>query len=107
MCRSGLSAQIKEERLMLVPVTADGFRDTVVALRSLDGSKVVNFHTFSLTEDHCVLLLLSKIGRNMLEDAVREQLQSLGIRDQGVLQLRSCRRDQSGESSPLNPHFIV
>jgi hypothetical protein len=32
---------------MLVPKTADGLQATVTALRSLDGSKGVSFHTFS------------------------------------------------------------
>ena len=82
LCPSGLSAQIKGERLMLVPVTADGFRATVTALRSLDGSKGVSFHTFSLPEDRCVRLLVRNLGRHMPEDAVREELESLGIRVQ-------------------------
>jgi hypothetical protein len=47
-CPSGVSAQIKGEKLMLVPRTAEGFRAAVSALRSLDGSKSVSFHTFSL-----------------------------------------------------------
>jgi hypothetical protein len=51
LCPSGLSAQMKGERLMLVPKTGNGFRATVSALRSLDGSKGVSFHTFSLPED--------------------------------------------------------
>ena len=47
LCPSSLSAQMKGEKLMIVPGTADGFRATVGALRSLDGSKGVTFHTFS------------------------------------------------------------
>ena len=43
----------------------------------------------------------------MPEDAVREDLESLGIRVQGVLQLRSGRRDRTAEAHPLTPHFIV
>ena len=46
-CQIGLSAQVKRERLMLVPRTPDEFRATVKALRSLDRSKGVSFHTFS------------------------------------------------------------
>jgi hypothetical protein len=53
-CPCGLSAQMKGERLMLVPKTAHGFRPTVRALRSLDGSNGVSFHTFPLPEDRCV-----------------------------------------------------
>ena len=54
---TSLSAQMKGERLMIVPGTADGFRATISALRSLDGSKGVSFHTFSLPEDRCVRLI--------------------------------------------------
>ena len=65
-CHKGLSAQIKGERLMLVQRLADGFRATVSAMRSLDGSKGVGFHTFSLAEDRC-LRLLSKNLRTSSE----------------------------------------
>jgi hypothetical protein len=105
---SGLSAQIKGEKLMLVLQTADGFRATVTTLRSLDGSKGVSFHTFSLPEDRCVHLLVKNLGRLMPEDVVREKLENLGIRVQGVLQHRSGRRDQeAAKTRPLTPHFIV
>jgi hypothetical protein len=46
-CPGGLTAQLKGENLMVVPSTADGFRDVVSALRSLDGGEGVSFHTFS------------------------------------------------------------
>ena len=36
--KDGLLAQIKGEKLVVVPRTADGFRATVSAVRSLDGS---------------------------------------------------------------------
>jgi hypothetical protein len=39
-CPCSLTAQLKTEKLMLVPSTADGFRATVSALRSLDAWKV-------------------------------------------------------------------
>jgi hypothetical protein len=39
-CPSGLTAQLKAQKLMVVPSTADGFRTTVSALRSLDGGRV-------------------------------------------------------------------
>jgi len=64
LCPSGLFAQIKGERLMLVPATAAGFRTTVTALRSLDASRGVSFHTFSLPEDRCVRLLVRNLGRH-------------------------------------------
>ena len=107
LCPSRLSAQVKGERLMLVPATAAGFRAAVTALRSLDAGRGVSFHTFSLPEDRCVRLLVKNLGRHMPEDAVREELESLGICVQGVLQLRSGRRDQTTEARPLTPHFIV
>jgi hypothetical protein len=56
---------MKGEKLMIVPGTADGFRATVSALRSLDGSKGVTFHIFSLPEDRCVRLLVKNLGRQM------------------------------------------
>jgi hypothetical protein len=36
----GLTAQLKAEKLMVVPSTADGFRATVSALSSLDEGRV-------------------------------------------------------------------
>jgi hypothetical protein len=57
----GLSAQMKGERLMLLPKTADGLRATVSALQSLDVSKGVSFHMFSLPEDRSVRLLLKNL----------------------------------------------
>ena len=78
---------------MLVPRTVDGFRATVTALRSIDGSKCVSFHAFSLPEDRCVHLLVKKLGSQMAEDVVLEELENLGICVQGVLQLRSRRSD--------------
>jgi excinuclease UvrABC nuclease subunit len=59
---SKLVSQMKGEILMLVPETADGFRATIAALRSLDTSEGVSFHTFSLPEDRCVCLLLKNFG---------------------------------------------
>jgi hypothetical protein len=93
---------------MLVPQTVDGFRATVSALRSLDGSKGVSFHTFCIPEDRCVRLLVKNLGRHMPEDVVCKELESLGICVQGVLQLRSGRRDhETSKAHPLTPHFIV
>jgi hypothetical protein len=48
---SKLLAQMKGEILMRVSETADGFRATIGALRSLREGKGVSFHTFSLPED--------------------------------------------------------
>ena len=70
-CPSGLTAQVKGEKLMLVPETADGFRAAVTALRSLDGGRVVSFHTFSLPEDRSVRLRVKNLGKSMPERAVK------------------------------------
>jgi hypothetical protein len=73
-------AQLKAEGLVVVSVTADGFRAAVTALRFLDGKCGVNFHTNSLPEDRCVRLLIKNLGNRMPESVVREELGSLGIR---------------------------
>jgi hypothetical protein len=44
-CPGDLMAQLKGKKLMVVPSTADRFRATVIALRSLDGGEGVSFHT--------------------------------------------------------------
>ena len=106
--QSNLTAQIKAERLLLVPVTADGFRATVAALRSLDSSRGVSFHTFFLPEDRGVRLLVKDFGKTMTESVVHEEMAALSISVQGLMQLRSGRRSQNGaQDRPLTPHFIV
>jgi len=75
----------KRKRLMLVPQTTDAFRNRVSALQSLDGSKGVSFHTFSLPEDHCVHLLVKNLGRQMPEGIIREEMEILGICIHGIL----------------------
>ena len=93
---------------MVVQSTADGFRDAVSALRSLDGKEGVSFHTFTLPEDRCVRLLVKNLGRSMPESVVRDELEFLNIRVQGVTQLRSGRRDQDpAKDRPPTPHFII
>jgi len=93
---------------MVVPSTADGFRDAVSSLRSLDGKDGVNFHTFTLPEDRCARLLVKNQGRGMPESVVREERESLNICVQGVTQLRSGRRDRDPyKDRPPTPHFIV
>jgi hypothetical protein len=54
----------------------------------------VNFHTFTLAEDCCGRLLLKNLGRVIPESFVREELESLNILVQDVMQLRHGRRDQ-------------
>jgi hypothetical protein len=79
---------------MVVPATVDEFRDMVSALRSLDRREGVSLHTFTLPEDRCVRLLVKNLGRVMPESDIREELESLNIRVQRVMQLRSGHRDQ-------------
>jgi hypothetical protein len=106
-CLSDLTAQLKAEKLMVVPSTADGFRATVSALRSLEGGEGVSFHTFSLPENRCVRLLVKNFGQGMPENAVRKELESPNIQVQGVMQLRSGRRDQDpAKDRPPTLHFI-
>jgi len=93
---------------MVVPSTADGFRATVNAMRSLDPREGVSFHTFTLPEDSCVRLLVKNLDRGMPESVVLEKLKSLNIRVQGVTQLRSGHRDQdTAKDRPPTPQFIV
>jgi hypothetical protein len=65
--------KLKAEKL-IVPRTPDDFRATVSALRPVDGSKGVSSHTFSLSEDRKVRLLIKNFGRQILESVVREEL---------------------------------
>ena len=63
----------------MIPATADGFRGAVNALRALNIESGVSFHTYSLPEDRCVLLLIKNLGRRMPESVVLEELRSLDI----------------------------
>jgi hypothetical protein len=58
------------------------------SLRSLDGSKGVSFHTFSLPENRFVHLLLKNIGKRTPEAEIQEKPEALHINAQGVM--RSC-----------------
>jgi hypothetical protein len=73
-CVSGLTAQLKSAKLMVVELTAYGFRGAVSSLRSLDCKEGVSFHTFTLPENRCVRLLVKKLVRGMPERVVREEL---------------------------------
>ena len=92
-CPRNLSAQLKDENLVVVPDKADGLRAAVSAVPSLDGKNGVCFHTYSLPEDHCVRLLIKNFGRSMPQSVVREEVGSLDINVQGVMQVRSGRRE--------------
>jgi hypothetical protein len=89
---------------MVVPATIDGYRAVISELRFLDGREGVSFHTFTLPEDRCVRLLVKNLGRGMPESVVRQELESLNIRVQGVMELRSGRRNQkpAKESPPTS-----
>lgn len=64
--------------------------------------------TFSLPEDPCVGLFVNSLGKQMPESVAREKLETLNIRVQGVMQLRSGHSDQGPtKNRPPNPHFIV
>jgi hypothetical protein len=105
---SKLLAQLRGETLMLVPETADGFRATLLALRSLGEGKGVSFHTFSLTEEQCIRLLLKNLSKRMLEAKIKEELEALHINIEAVMLLRSKGRDQDPEKDgPLTPHFVL
>jgi hypothetical protein len=46
--------------------------------------------------------------RQMPESVVQEELEALGIRVQGVMHLRSGRRNQdANRDSPPSPYFVV
>ena len=101
-CPGGLMAQLKGEKLMVVPLTADGFRAAVSVLWSLYRKNDVSFHTFTLPENRCARLLVKNLGMGMPESVVREELESLYIRVQGVTQLRSGHRQGLSSLSPLH-----
>jgi hypothetical protein len=68
----------------------------------------VSFHTFSLSEDRCVSLLIKSLFARMPEAQIREELAAMHIDVQGVMQLRSRRRDmEKDRDRPLTPNFIV
>jgi hypothetical protein len=95
---------------MVVHSTADGFRATVSALRSIDGKKSVSFHTFYLPEERCVRLLVKNLGKQMPEIVVRGELEALDIRVQEVTQL-SEKAEAVADSleeqfQPVNDHSV-
>jgi hypothetical protein len=95
-------AQLKGEKLMVIPSTAYGFRATIRTLRSLDGKEGVSFHTFTLPEDRCVRLLVKNLGKGMPKS------DSLDIHVQGVVQLRSGRRElDPTKERPPTPHSFI
>jgi hypothetical protein len=71
---------------MLVSETADGFRTTINALRSVEDGD--GFHTFPLPDDRSVRLLLKNLGKRMPEPEIRKELEALHIQFQAVMELR-------------------
>jgi hypothetical protein len=52
--------------------------------------------------------LVKNLGRGMPESVIWEELETLNISVQGVMQLRSGRRDKdSAKDGPPTPHFII
>jgi hypothetical protein len=105
---SRIVAQMRGEYIMLELVTADGFRATIGALKSLDEGEGVSFHTFPLPEDRCLRLLLKNLGKLMHEHEISEELEATSIQVQAVMRFRWRRRYQDSEKDRLlAPHFIV
>jgi hypothetical protein len=92
-CPGGLTAQLKAEKLIVVPSTANGFRAAVSALRSLDGGEG-GFPYLHAPRRALCAALVKNLGRGMPESVVREELEAMDIHAQGIMQLRSGRRDQ-------------
>jgi hypothetical protein len=92
---------------MVIPSNADGYRAAVSALRSLDSKEGVSFHTYSLPEDRCVRLLVKNIGKRMPESVVREELEALDLRVQGVTLLRYGRRNQNPDKDRPPPPTLL
>jgi hypothetical protein len=61
----------------------------------------VSIHTFTLPEDRCLQLLVKILGRCMPESVDRPELKALNIYVQGVIDLRSCRRDEDASKDRL------
>jgi hypothetical protein len=107
------------ETLIVVSETADEFRTAVSVLRSLDVSNIVSFHTFSLPEGRCVLLLVKKFGRRRLESVVREELEVITLalsanksfrHDRKIFEksiLIRISRDVSGRELLCDEHFGI
>jgi hypothetical protein len=107
-CSDGLSAQLRGEKLIVVPSTANEFRPAVSELRSLDGKGNMNFNTFSLAEDRCVQLLMKKLGMGLHESFDFEDLEFLNICFQGVMRSDTAVAimTPSRNALPHRTHYI-
>ena len=99
--------QLKGEKVMVVPSTADGFQTAVSALRSLDGKDGVRFHTFTLPKECCVRLLVKNLGRGMPQSVGREELESQIIRIHGSLNCVPAVATKTPQGPRSHPHFII
>ena len=64
----------------------------------------MSFHTFTLSEDRSLSLLVKNLDKGMPEIVVREELEALDIHVQAVMQLRSGRREyDAAKDRPLTP----
>jgi len=99
-------AQLKIEKLMVVPSTADAFTGAVSALRYLDTEENVSFHTFTLPEDRGARILVKKLCRCMPEGVVREGLESLKIPESHATAIRPSR-SRSRQGLPSHAQVIV
>jgi hypothetical protein len=104
---SSLFAQLKAEKQMIIPGTANGFLAAVIALRSLDGGKGLGFHIFSLAEDQEELLLFKNLaGKRRRALSVRSWWSLARLH--GVMLLRSGSRDLDATKYwQLTSKFIV
>jgi hypothetical protein len=76
---------------MVVPSTANGFRAAVSALRSLDGKEGASFITSRTAGGPPFVATGGEPGKGMRVSDVPEELESLNMRVQRVIQLRSSR----------------
>jgi hypothetical protein len=91
---SKLMAQMKEEILILVLKTADGFRASIGALRSLGESEGEFSHFFAPGGSTRAPVFEKNLCKSMPEAEIREELKVLHINLQAVMQLLSKQRVQ-------------
>jgi hypothetical protein len=72
---------MKWDILILLPEIADAFRVTFGALRALDETEGVIFHTISPLEDRSMRLLLKDLGKRMHEAHARDSIAAEGLAD--------------------------
>ena len=88
--------------------SADCFRTTITALRSIEEGKGLSLYTYSVPDDRTAMFLMTNLGRKMPQSDVREELEVLGITVVSVLQLQwHLRATDTAKDRPLTPHFIL